>query len=188
MWDIFRTFTPMKEQVTDISKVLQDMTAEMRLMRETINQQYAEITKLNRNIEALNRQLRKKDEENTRLKERLSKYEKPKKNSGNSSTPPSLDNLLKLNISNFGKKFETLKKGLIKCRDYIFNFLEDPMIPSDNNGSERGIRKLKIKLKNSCTFRSDFGADAFFELHSIVETAKKRNKTPFNAIQALFEA
>ena len=56
-----------------------------------------------------------------------------------------LDNLLKLNVSNFGKKFETLKKGLIKCRDYIFNFLEDPMIPSDNNGSERGIRKLKIK-------------------------------------------
>lgn len=99
-----------------------------------------------------------------------------------------LYNLLKLNICNFGKKFETLKKGLIKCRDYIFNFLEDPMIPSDNNGSERGIRKLKIKLKNSCTFRSDFGADAFLELHSIVETAKKRNKTPFNAIQALFEA
>ena len=46
----------MKEQVTDISKVLQDMTAEMRLMRETIDQQYAEIAKLNRNIEALNRQ------------------------------------------------------------------------------------------------------------------------------------
>ena len=62
------------------------------------------------------------------------------------------------------------------------------MIPSDNNGSERGIRKLKIKLKNSCTFLSDFGADAFLELHSIVETAKKHNKTPFNAIQVLFEA
>ena len=60
------------------------------------------------------------------------------------------------------------------------------MIPSDNNGSERGIRKLKIKLKNSCTFRSDFGADAFLELHSIVETAKKHDKTPYNAIQALF--
>ena len=49
----------MKEQVTDISKVLQDMTAEMRLMRETIDQQYAEIAKLNRNIEALNHQDRK---------------------------------------------------------------------------------------------------------------------------------
>lgn len=58
----------MKEQVTDISKVLQDMTVEMRLMRETINQQYAEIAKLNRNIEALNRQIRKKDEDSPQAK------------------------------------------------------------------------------------------------------------------------
>ena len=476
----------MKEQVTDISKVQQEMAEEMRLMRETINQQYAEITKLNRNIEALNRKIRKKDEENDKLKERLAKYEKPGKNSGNSSTPPSkedmgaevtrrtktlrkpsgnkpggqagheghklscvsvpdevvddapnyctncgeslvdaerileyvtqvvsipelkpvikeirhyamickkcgervrptsrrrsnevvydasvkslvvylnvvlflpygriasflrevfalspsegslvnwvseakknaqpiidkikdyimsssvvgfdesgcycnkrldwawiaqtiyytllfradgrgskvlvdkfgdslermtavtdrhsayfalhflnhqvclahllrelqylselntkqkwsenianlfreaihernsnptaiikkaswterLDSLLKQNVNALGEKFNTFKKGLMKCRDYIFNFLEDPMIPADNNASERGIRKLKIKLKNSCTFRSDFGADAFLELHSVVETAKKHNKTPFNAIQALFE-
>ena len=98
-----------------------------------------------------------------------------------------LDCLLKQNICELGKKFETLKKGLTKCRDYIFNFLEDPMIPSDNNASERGIRKLKIKLKNSCTFRSDLGADAFLELHSVIETAKKHNQTPFSAIQALFE-
>ena len=484
--DIFRTFIPMKEQVTDISKVLLNIAEEMRLMRETINQQHTEITKLNRNIESLNHQLRKKNEEIAKLKNRLSKYETPDKNSGNSSTPPSkermkdeivrrtktlrkpsgkkpggqeghkghklscidtpdeviddvpdyctncgkslvdaerildyvtqvvsipelkpvvreirhyvmvckncgerirttprrrsndvvydasvkslvvylsvvqflpygriasflhdvlglspsegslvnwvneakrnaqpivdkikeyiissnvvgfdesgcycnkrldwawiaqtvyytllfrangrsskvlteqfgdslermtavtdrhsayfalhflnhqvclahllrelqflseldtdqkwseqvanlfreaiherntnptdiiskaswldkLDSLLKLNVSKLGKKFDTLKNGLIKCRDYIFNFLEDPMIPSDNNASERGIRKLKIKLKNSCTFRSDFGADAFLELHSVVETAKKHNQTPFNAIQALFE-
>ena len=98
-----------------------------------------------------------------------------------------LDRLLKENINSLGKKFVTLKKGLIKCRDYIFNFLEDPMIPSDNNGSERGIRKLKIKLNNSCTFRSELGADAFLELHSVIETAKKHNQTPYRAIQALFE-
>lgn len=33
-------FLSWKEQVTDISKVLQDITVEMRLMRETFNQQY----------------------------------------------------------------------------------------------------------------------------------------------------
>lgn len=33
-----------------------------------------------------------------------------------------------------------LKEHFIECRDYIFNFLEKPMIPSDNNASERGIR------------------------------------------------
>ena len=93
-----------------------------------------------------------------------------------------LDNLLKQNICKFGKKFERLKKGLTKCRDYIFNFLEDPTIPSDYNASERGIRKLKIKLKNSSTFRSDLGADAFLDLHSIVETAK-RNTTKLLLMQ-----
>ena len=50
----------MKEQVTDISKVLQGITEEMRLLRETVNQQYAEIIKLNRNINALNLEIRKK--------------------------------------------------------------------------------------------------------------------------------
>ena len=45
--DFLCTFIPMKEQVTDISKVLQDMTEEMRSLRETVNQQYAEIIKLN---------------------------------------------------------------------------------------------------------------------------------------------
>ena len=91
--DIFRTFTPMKEQVTDISKVLQDMTEEMPLLRETVNQQYAEIVKLNRNINALNLQIRKKDTELTNLRERLAKYENPDKNSNNSNTPPGKDRM-----------------------------------------------------------------------------------------------
>lgn len=83
----------MKEQVTDISKVLQDMTKEMRLLRETVSQQYAEIMKLNRNINALNLQIRTKDTELTNLRERLAKYENPDKNSNNSSTPPSKERM-----------------------------------------------------------------------------------------------
>lgn len=102
--------------------------------------------------------------------------------------PQRLDALLKKNLEEFKEQFQRLKNGLIKCRDYIFNFLEDPLIPSDNNASERGIRKLKIKLKNSGTFKSDLGADAFFDLHSIIETAKKHKQTPFEAIRALFGA
>ena len=68
------------------------MTGEMRLLRETVNQQ-AEIVKLNRNINALNLQIRKKDTELTNLRERLSKYENPDKNSNNSSTPPGKDRM-----------------------------------------------------------------------------------------------
>lgn len=53
----------MKEQITNMPKVLLNIAEEMRLMRETINQQHTEIPKLNRNIESLNHQLRKKNKE-----------------------------------------------------------------------------------------------------------------------------
>lgn len=73
-----------------------------------------------------------------------------------------LDELIKVNLLHLKGDFEKLKKGLLKCRDYIFNFLETLMIPFDNNASERGIRKLKVKQKISGTFRTDQEADAFF--------------------------
>lgn len=63
-----------------------------------------------------------------------------------------LDRLLQANLLHLKDCFERLRKGLAKCRDYIFGFLENPAIPSDNNASERGIRKLKIKQKISGTF------------------------------------
>ena len=97
-----------------------------------------------------------------------------------------LDQLLTENLEHMAEQFGQLRKGLIKCRDYIFNFLENPAIPPDNNASERGIRKVKIKMKNSGTFRSDAGADAFLDLLSIVETTKKHNNSPYAAIRALF--
>ena len=97
-----------------------------------------------------------------------------------------LDTLLSENLEHMAEQFVRLKKGLIKCRDYIFNFLESPMIPPDNNASERGIRKVKIKMKNSGTFRSDQGGDAFLDLLSIVETTKKHDNSPYAAIRSLF--
>ena len=97
-----------------------------------------------------------------------------------------LDALLTGNLEHMAEQFGKLKKGLIRCRDYIFNFLENPAIPPDNNASERGLRKVKIKMKNSGTFRSDAGADAFLDLLSIVETTKKHNNSPFVAIRSLF--
>lgn len=97
-----------------------------------------------------------------------------------------LDKLIDTNLSMLKEKFTTFRNGLLKCRDYIFNFLSDPTIPPDNNASERGIRKLKIKLKNSGCFRSKAGADAFMDLHSIIETTKKQGNSPYAAILALF--
>ena len=91
--DIFCTFAPVNEKVTDISEVLLTMTDEMRLMRETIASQHADICQLNRNIDRLNADLRKRDKLIEELKARLAKYEAPDKNSGNSSTPPSKESM-----------------------------------------------------------------------------------------------
>ena len=96
-----------------------------------------------------------------------------------------LDNLLKQNLDHLRKEFNELKRGMIKRRDNIFKFLEDPAIPPDNNASERGIRKLKIKQKISGTFRSKTGADAFHAIHSIADTAWKNGQSPLEAILAL---
>lgn len=57
------------------------MAEEMWLMLNTICLQYAEIARSNRNIESMNHKIRKKDEELVNLREHLSKYEKPGKNS-----------------------------------------------------------------------------------------------------------
>lgn len=95
-----------------------------------------------------------------------------------------LDEILKENIEKLGKDFVRMKNGLFKCRDYLFNFLADPSIPSHNNGSERGFRKLKLKQKISGTFRTEKGADTFFVLHSIVDTNRKNNMPVFQQLHS----
>ena len=72
--DIFRTFVPVNEKVTDISDALQTMADEMRLMRETIASQHSDICQLNRNIDRLNADLRKRDKRIEELEAEFAKY------------------------------------------------------------------------------------------------------------------
>ena len=85
----------------------------------------------------------------------------------------------------FHDDFETFKKGIYKVKDYLFAFLSDFSVPYDNNASERGIRKKKVKQKVSGCFRTDDGADIFAKIHSIAETAKKNGISKFEAILAI---
>ncbi len=52
------------------------------------------------------------------------------------------------------KDFQTLQKGLIKCEQYIFTFLEHDEVPHHNNSSEGAIRILKVKTKVAGCFRT----------------------------------
>lgn len=70
------------EQVTDISQVLKRQTSEKASMREGMDAKHMENVNLCRNVEKL-------QAENRTLRKRLEKYDRLKKNSYNSTTPPS---------------------------------------------------------------------------------------------------
>jgi len=91
--------------------------------------------------------------------------------------------LLDQNIDQSYKKIKTLQKRLIKYKDYLFLFLKNEYVPPDNNASERSIRVFKIKLKVSGFFKSKAGAQRFALLHSIADTARKNNRSPFIVFQ-----
>ena len=95
--------------------------------------------------------------------------------------------LLGESLTHLDDEFESFKKGILKVKDYLFTFLTDPHVPYENNASERGVRKIKIKQKVSGCFRTDGGADDFAKLHSIAETAMKNGNSKFNAILAVVQ-
>lgn len=96
-----------------------------------------------------------------------------------------LDHLLEKDVSKWKTPFRRLRNSLIKCRDYLFNFLKDPFISSDNNASERGIRPLKLKQKISGYFRSELGAEVFHNIYSVIDTAKKFEQSKLRALYDL---
>ena len=67
-------------------------------------------------------------------------------------------------------------------RNQIFTFLEHPNIPPDNNGSERAIRNVKVKLKVSGQFKSFQGAKDYASLRSIIDTSRKRGFNEFDSL------
>jgi transposase-like protein len=74
-------------------------------------------------------------------------------------------------------------KSFRKARDKIFTFLLYPHVPPDNNGSERAIRNVKVKLKVSGQFKSEQGAIDYANLRSIVDTSRKRGINEFEALR-----
>ena len=87
--------------------------------------------------------------------------------------------LLKWKLNEKQHKSIALQKGLIKHRDKIFQFLYHPQVPSDNNGSERAIRNIKVKQKISGQFRSADHAQFFAIIRSVIDTAIKQGKDIF---------
>jgi hypothetical protein len=98
-----------------------------------------------------------------------------------------LNELLAVDCATFHRRERALVQRLIKNRDSILTFLYYPEVPPDNNGSERAIRKIKVKTKVSGQFRNKDGkgADRFARIRSVIDTAIKNGQEVYPALSCL---
>jgi len=82
-----------------------------------------------------------------------------------------LDALLRIAPAAAGKKLQGVIRG---CRRHLFVFLANRAIPPTNNGSEQALRPCVIFRKVTNCFRSEWGAQLYGDIRSVIETARRR--------------
>ena len=66
-----------------------------------------------------------------------------------------------------------LRKRYGKVCSHLLTFLEHPDVPPDNNGSERELRPTATYRKVTGGFRSNWGADLFVTIRSVVSALRR---------------
>jgi transposase len=79
-----------------------------------------------------------------------------------------------------------LKRRYLKHRQSLFVFLYRTDVEPTNNIAERALRASVIHRKVTGGFRSQWGADAYAALASVIDTAELKGIQAFQAIQSLF--
>jgi|WetSurMetagenome_2_1015567.scaffolds.fasta_scaffold37436_4 transposase len=83
-----------------------------------------------------------------------------------------LDTLMALKpTSAEGRKFQTTIKG---CRRHLFVFMTNREVSATNNGSEQAVRPATTFRKVTNCFRSEWGAEFYADIRSVMETARRR--------------
>ena len=80
-----------------------------------------------------------------------------------------------------------LRKRYGKVRSNLFTFLDHPEVGADNNGSERELRPTATYRKVTGGFRSNWGADFFAAVRSIIGTAARRGIDAYQAIRMILQ-
>ena len=83
-------------------------------------------------------------------------------------------------------KTRNLLVALDQYTDEILHFVYDFQVPFDNNGAERDIRMLKVKMKISGFFHDVTTGNRFMRIRSYISTACKQGWTAFQALRQLF--
>src|SRR4051812_39723705 len=76
-----------------------------------------------------------------------------------------------------------LRKRYGLLREHLFTFLDHPEVTADNNASERDLRHTATYRKVTGGFRSDWGADLFAAVRSVIGTAARRGVNAYQAIR-----
>ncbi|WOB42318.1 IS66 family transposase [Thermoleptolyngbya oregonensis NK1-22] len=87
-----------------------------------------------------------------------------------------------LNLQPKSVEGQRLLKRYQKIHAHLLLFLTDEAIPPTNNASEQALRWSVIFRKVTNGFRSDWGAELFAQVRSLVNTAKRQGISAFDAI------
>jgi transposase len=96
-----------------------------------------------------------------------------------------LDAVMALAPSN--RHGQRLRRRYGKLREHLFTFLDHPEVTADNNGSERELRPTATYRKVTGGFRSDWGADLYAAVRSVIGTAARRGIDAYRAIRATLQ-
>jgi transposase len=74
-----------------------------------------------------------------------------------------------------------------KYRDSLFIFLQRADVPPTNNASEQALRNSVIYRKVTGGFRTDWGADLYADVISILETARRQKRDLFHTLATILD-
>jgi transposase len=76
-----------------------------------------------------------------------------------------------------------MQRVIKKVRQHLFVFMTNRDLEPTNNGSERALRPCAVYRKITNGFRSEWGAELYADIRSVVETARRRGLRAIDAIR-----
>lgn len=87
-----------------------------------------------------------------------------------------------LNLEPTHQDGQRLLKRYRSIRPHLLLFLDDETVPPTNNSSEQALRWSVVFRKVTHGFRSDWGAELFAQMRSLINTAKRQGISALDAI------